>query len=191
MLKFIKNILLISYLKNKGIRRICFIIGLILAIIPLISWYNDLNNYFYNETYENISVFGNENKYNTKKQKDVYNKYPINFGAKKLDTFDEWQDFMFADYGEGFKARRYFLEQCYTLKHGDRKTLAEIFQNNEEYAKLQEFCPKFKQYMTKEIAISKTDFLYILGLFSVVFPFYLPFLLCCVIRWIYMGFKGK
>ena len=49
MLKFIKNILLISYLKNKGIRRICFIIGLILAIIPLISWYNDLNNYFYNE----------------------------------------------------------------------------------------------------------------------------------------------
>ncbi len=191
MLKFIKNILLISYLKNKGIRRICFIIGLILAIIPLISWYDDLNNYFYNETYENIIAFGKENKYNTNKQKEVYNKYPADIGVKNLRTFNDWQNFMLGDYGDGYKARQYYFEQCYALKHGERKTLDEIWQDDEGYKKLQEFCPKFKQYMTKEIAISKTDFLYILGLFNVVFTFYIPFLLCCVIRWIYMGFKEK
>lgn len=187
----IKNIFLVSYLKNKGVRRICFILGILFAITPAYLWYEDLSDNFYNETYENIMAFGKENKYNTDKQKEVYNKYPANIGVKNLSNFDDWRNFMFDDYGEGHEARRYYLEQCYILKHGDRKTLAEIFQNDEAYTKLQELCPKFKNYMLQEISISKANYLYLLKLLWSLFWFYLPFLLACMVRWIYTGFKEK
>ena len=88
MLKFIKNILLISYLKNKGVRRICFILGILLAIFPSISWYESLSDNFINERYENIIVFGKQNRYNTEKQQEVYDKYPANIGIKNLNNFD-------------------------------------------------------------------------------------------------------
>lgn len=225
-MNFIKNIFWVSYLKNKGVRRICFILGILLAITPTYIWYEDLSNNFYSETYENIIAFGKENKYNTNKQKEVYNKYPADIGAKNLSNFNDWQNFMFDDYGDGYKARRYYLEQCYILKQietkveipegfhivnnpkendywsqfeevkpapkkEERKTLAEIFQDDEGYQKLQEFCPKFKQYMTQEISISKANYLYLLKLLWSLLWFYLPFLLSCIIKWVYTGFKEK
>lgn len=190
-MNFIKNIFLVSYLKNKGVRRICFILGILFAITPTYIWYEDLSNNFYNETYENIIAFGKENKYNTNKQKEVYNKYPADIGAKNLRTFNDWRNFMLDDYGDGYEARRYYLEQCYALKHGERKTLAEIWQDDEGYKILQEFCPKIKQYMTQEISISKANYLYLLKLLWALFWFYLPFLLSCIVKWIYTGFKEK
>lgn len=190
-MNLLKNILFVSYLKNKGIRRICFVIGILLAIIPIYVWYINLSYNFYNETYENIVEFGKENKYYTDKLREVFNKYPTNIGIKNLNNFKDWQKFLFDDYGEGHEARRYYLEQCYILKHGDKKTLAEIFQNDEEYTKLQELCPKFKNYMLQEISISKANYLYLLKLLWSLFWFYLPFLLACIVRWIYTGFKEK
>ncbi len=208
-MNFIKNIFLVSYLKNKGVRRICFILGILFAITPTYIWYEELGNNFYNESYENIIAFGKENKYNTDKQKEVYNKYPTGIEAKNLSNFNDWKNFMFDDYGEGYRARRYYLEQCYTLKQLEtkveipegfhivnnkkekRKTLAEIFQDDEGYKKLQEFCPKFKQYMTQEISISKANYLYLLKLLCSLLWFYLPFLLSCIVKWVYTGFKEK
>lgn len=236
MLKFIKNILLISYLKNKGVRRICFILGILLAIFPSISWYEGLSDNFINERYENIIVFGKQNRYNTDKQKEVYNKYPANIGVKNLSNFDDWRNFMFDDYGDGYEARRYYFQQCYALKNKKNVELPEGFhivyipkQNNDlenkqmrfkiqapdreiieiegnkqpteqdleqiylskNYDKLLTMCPKLKQYMTQEISISKANYLYLLKLLWALFWFYLPFLLSCIIRWIYTGFKEK
>lgn len=193
MLKYCKKkkLHVVDIFFDTSIRRICFVIGILLAIIPIYVWYINLSYNFYNETYENIVEFGKENKYNTNKQKEVYNKYPADIGAKNLRTFNDWKNFMLDDYGDGYKARRYYLEQCHALKHGDRKALDEIWQDDEGYKKLQEFCPKFKNYMLQKISISKANYLYLLKLLWSLFWFYLPFLLACMVRWIYTGFKEK
>ena len=136
----IKKIFFVSYLKNKGIRRICFILGILFAITPAYLWYEDLKDNFYNETYENIIDFGKENKYNnTDKQKEVYNELP-----------------------EGYHI-------VYTPKQNN------VSENN----------------MTQEISISKANYLYLLKLLWSLFWFYLPFLLSCIIKWVYTGFKEK
>lgn len=88
-MQILKNILFVSYIKNKGIRRICFIIGLTFSI------YNFL------------------------------------------------------------------------------KALSSIMSNIEYYKTLDLF----------EDTI-------VISIFAL-FLFYLPFLLCCVIKWIYLGFKNK
>lgn len=94
----IKNIFFVSYLKNKGVRRLCFILGILLAITPIYLWYEDLSSNFYNETYENILDFHKKpwNRYNEEKQKAVFNKYPIDvkFSSYHLDNFYEWQTFL-------------------------------------------------------------------------------------------------
>ena len=36
----IKNIFFVSYLKNKGIRRLCFVLGILLAIRETVVWYD-------------------------------------------------------------------------------------------------------------------------------------------------------
>lgn len=88
-MQILKNILFVSYIKNKGIRRICFIIGLMFSIYSFLKAFSSIMS--------NIEYY------------------------KTLDLLED--------------------------------------------------------------TIIITGF--------VIFLFYLPFLLCCVIRWIYLGFKNK
>ena len=190
---FLQNIIFVTQLKNKGVRRICFIVGILLTIIPTCIWYEGLSKNFYNETYENIIEFAEKNKYDTEKQKAVFNKYPANTLFSQVKTFEDWRDIFISNnyIGEQNVLQRYYLEQCNILEKGKIQTLAEIFQDDEGYKKLQKFCPKLKQYMSQKISISKANYLYLLKLIWSLFWFYIPFLLSCIVKWIYMGFKEK
>ncbi|MBP5698495.1 MAG: hypothetical protein J6W96_03090 [Alphaproteobacteria bacterium] len=255
-MNLLKNILLISYLKNKGVRRICFVIGVLLTIIPTYIWYENLNDNFYNETYKNIEEFVHKpwNRYNQDKQREVFNKYPVDIGYKDLTQFDLWKSFFFDQSGPGYAVKIYYLEQCNIKKNDNNANLPEGFHvvytpdNNNDYwnqfeevdpleydknkvtpemllagarnlkkrgytpeqvdawlhthnsslKKIKEFakeekfnCNKFEQYMTQEICISKANYIYLLKLLWSLFWFYLPFLLACIVRWIYTGFKDN
>lgn len=179
----IKNIFFVSYLKNKGVRRICFVIGILSSIITAIIWYEGLEKKFYNETYENIIEFGKQNKYNTDKLRKVFYKYPANIGIKNLDTFHAWQTFFFSDHSKGYL---YYAERCHiysVLKHDI------ISQIDKEFIILQELCPKLENYISQKIRIP--NYLYLFKLLWSLFWFYLPFLSACIGRWIYRGFKEK
>lgn len=236
-MNLLKNILFVSYLKNKGVRRICFIVGILFAILPAMIWYENLNDNFYNETYKNILEFGRENEYDTEKQRAVFDKYPADVGIKDLNTFHDWKKFLFDDYGKGYETRRYYLEQCYLLKNKKEiklpegfhiiyspdynsnlenrhqesmrfkikspdEELIEVYANKQptkqdvlqiflfkNQDKLKIMCPKFKEYMVQRISISRANYLYFSKFLYSLFWFYLPFLLACIIRWIYTGFK--
>ena len=71
---FLKNILFVSYLKNKGIRRICFILGVLFAIFPSASWYYRLNRHFYDLSFNNIDEvqMSYEYKYNDEILKNIF-----------------------------------------------------------------------------------------------------------------------
>ena len=212
---FLQNIIFVTYLKNKGVRRICFIVGILLTIIPTCIWYEGLSKNFYNETYENILKFAEKNKYDTEKQKEVFNKYPVNvrFSNCNLDDFYKWQEF-------------FINGIVYTNKNDEKSVVfticAIINQNVIESNKLwpehiikfrasfpqyndlsndkliekldikyNERCKQLKQYMSQKISISKANYLYLLKLIWSLFWFYIPFLLSCIVKWIYMGFKEK
>lgn len=57
--------------------------------------------------------------------------------------------------------------------------------------KYNERCKQLKQYLSQKISISKANYLYLLKLIWSLFWFYIPFLLSCIVKWIYMGFKEK
>lgn len=213
MKKMIKDILFISYLKNKGVRRICFIVGVLLAILPITIWYEGLNDNFYDRTYKNISEFSEENKYNTERQREVFNKYPINvkFNSYDFSDFYEWKTFwmdtkMYANKYD----KKYVIFTICAITHPNffRKSIEENLHRfremfpqyddlsaealeeklNEKYG---EQCFQFGQFFNQEITISKTNYLYLLKLLWSLLWFYLPFLLSCIIKWVYTGFKEK
>lgn len=183
---FLKNILFVSYLKNKGIRRICFILGVLFAIFPSASWYYRLNRHFYDLSFNNIDEvqMSYEYKYNDEILKNIFYKYPLDFG-KKLKKFEHWEDFFFNSYTKAYRSRKQLIEMC-----NDILSRPSDFQQPQKQNKL-ETCRKFNKYINQPIHISSYDFTYILELWGVVVTFYFPFLFCCLIRWIYMGFKEK
>jgi hypothetical protein len=64
-----KNILMVSYLKNKGIRRICFILGIFFSLLFLDGWIYRLDYNFYNEKYKNITEMASKvSDWETEKQ---------------------------------------------------------------------------------------------------------------------------
>lgn len=180
---FLKNILFVSYLKNKGIRRICFILGVLFAIFPSASWYYRLNRHFYDLSFNNIDEvqMSYEYKYNDEILKNIFYKYPLDFG-KKLKKFEHWEDFFFNSYTEEYKDRKQLIEICNDM----------LFAANTEKDSIKlEFCKNLIKYINQPIHISSYDFAYILELWGVIVAFYFPFLFCCLIRWVYMGFKEK
>lgn len=200
---FLKNILFVSYLKNKGIRRICFILGILFAIFPSASWYDRLNRHFYDLSFNNIDEvqMSYEYKYNDEILKNIFYKYPMDFG-KKLKKFEHWEDFFFNSYTEAYKDRKQLIKICNDLLRqsnnaeklkldgGYWSQFEEVKPKNFD-KKQMEFCQKFDKYINQPIHISSYDFAYILELWGVIVAFYFPFLFCCLIRWIYMGFKEK
>ena len=54
MINLLKNIFSISYLKNKGIRRLCFILGFLLSIFLCFSFFNNYDSFRIKDEYENL-----------------------------------------------------------------------------------------------------------------------------------------
>ncbi len=214
-MKLLQNIIFVTYLKNKGIRRLCFIIGVLLAIIPIYIWYEGLSKNFYNETYENILEFTEKNMFDTTRQKDVFHKYPVNiiFSSYNLGDFNQWQDFFTNRFAYTNKNDEKFIifTICAIINQNIIKSnepwpkyitkFREIFPQYNDLSndnliekldvKYNEQCKQLKQYMMQKINISKSNYLYLLQLLWSLFWFYIPFLLSCMVKWVYMGFKEK
>jgi hypothetical protein len=199
-MNLIKNIFLVSYLKNKGIRRICFVIGFSLSLfIFVLGWCPQLKDNFFIEEYENFHEFKKENRYNTPRKLAFFKKYPANLGVKNLDNYEDWEEFMFFDgYVYGFNAREYVRDVCLAHFFADKKTLKnkllETYKEedlSEAINKVENSCPKIQDYFSQKISIRRFNLLYILWLIPILLFIYPPFIICCIIKWIYKGFKGE
>lgn len=185
----LKNILFVSYLKNKGIRRICFVLGILPLTLCLYLFIIGFNHSFYTKTYDNITEVS---EFNTKELTYIYNHYPIS--VKKDGTlikFDAWKNFFISDFGGGKEGRLKMSIQCHILEHDKRTELDSIWQSDEDFEKLKYFCKKFNQYITQKITVNICDYSHLIMLLNAILFFYLPFLICCTFRWIYLGFKEK
>lgn len=70
-MKKIKDIFLFSYIKNKGIRRTCFIIGICLCIMPLYNIQQSIFNRNVDKLYSNLKS-ANEDLYYSSKYNNPY-----------------------------------------------------------------------------------------------------------------------
>lgn len=171
-MNIIKNILLVSYIKNKGWRRLAFVVGLslfIFLICTLASNYHPVDN-----TYENLIEMHSDIGVNSKKQYSYWYKEldcAVAFIEKKgLKHEDAYSLFSFNKYEEFCDL---YPQQCEVLS----KT-----KDNQINLKCNGF---------ENIKIYKTILVLTLS-------FYLPFILLCIlkltfklIKWIYDGFLEK
>ena len=198
-MNFLKNIILVSYLKNKGIRRICFVLGLIpFTFYFVFGFVGNIKYNFYYEEYKSFNDFVNINKYSTIRKKLVFEKYPAKIGIKNLHNFDDWNSFFFDTEGSGSLARNFYINSCLSFLVGGEENVKEnilkVYSQDElpeAISKLKETCPKLQNYRTMPIKIYRLNILYLLWLIPCLLLIYIPFLICCTIKWIYAGFKEK
>ncbi|MBQ8464523.1 MAG: hypothetical protein IJ545_00770 [Alphaproteobacteria bacterium] len=164
-MNFIKNIFLVSYLKNKGVRRICFILGILFAILPTMIWYENLNHNFYQTSKET------KNEYNSysNRENDVNKNYP------KV----RMPDGVIVEFPENMQQKAQ-IKQWIAEKY---PSVANELKNTTSENKLRHSDNGDKN--------NKINYLYLLKFLWSLFWFYLPFLLSCIVKWIYTGFKEK
>lgn len=186
-MKLLKNFLFVSYIKNKGVRRICFVLGLLFCLLPINAFILNFEYHFHTKTYANITLVED---YNKLELEYIYKHYPTSIQQSGVDmTFGRWRDFFISNYGQGRKDRLIMSNQCYILEHGKRKELNKIWQDNESFSKLKNFCQELERYTAQEITVHIHDYSYLVNIIYIILYFYLPFLICCIFRWIYMGFR--
>ena len=157
----VKKIISVSYLNNKGIRRLCLVLGILFALIPV---YFFMTGLYVSETMElrEAVVHGSQ-----KQQQFVFEHYPYKCNFCDLETnFDRWK----ATFGS--------WKHTNDLLHTDCSKLREPGN-----------CTSSKKYLMQNIKISYFDFSVFLFLAYALFLFYAPFLIACIIQWIVSGFK--
>lgn len=212
MKKVLKNILFVSYLKNKGVRRICFVLGVLFGVICFLDWHYEFKRTNYKLFYQSLEQAVQDNKYNRDVLESIYKNYPVkfNFGA----SFYEWNDF-FTGYGGKYNTiislcrKRHKREENTTSKpweeYGQQQGVAlkpweeyqssyQKKQNGEEkkYPPIAiEVCNKLESYISQPVKIESVNWNKLYDIKWVVFWFYFPFLFCLPFKWIYRGFKEK
>jgi|GEM_PF-5508981 hypothetical protein len=166
----IKSFLFVSYLKNKGVRRLCFIIGCILVILLIVTTPKYYNSVRIDEEYLNIN--------DIKRWTDVFRDLDITSHLELVKCTGEYFD------DRGMRNAQYSL-------YGDDPV--------EWYCSVQDeqSCKKFQLYANDKIKLDcgkKEIFIY-RPLMALLF-FYLPFILAIILKflweilfWVYKGFK--
>lgn len=170
----VKNIFFVSYIKNKGVRRLCFVIGLLFGIISLGVWKSDLKYNFFDLSFQNIEEVQRDYSYNNEVLKAIFEKYPVNIG-ETLTVFANWENFFINKYSSDYKYRMHLMNECQVSKSADMHSI----------------CDKLNAYASQKITVSRHNLYYFFNLWYVMFFFYLPFVFVVVIRWIVVGFKEK
>lgn len=167
-MSLLKNILMISYLKNKGVRRICFLLGIIFGGICFSLWYQNFKRTNYKLSYQTLEQAVMDNEYNTVVLEHIYKNYPagFNFG----ESFYDWKRF-FTGYEKSYEEIRSLCD----------KKAGEVERND--------ICSDLKSYVYQPVQIESVDSNKWYGIKWVIFWFYFPFLFCLPFRWIYQGFK--
>ena len=161
MKQWMKKIMCVEYLKNIGARRMCFVLGILLALIPTWMCFSRL---YINETttLREAVVFGSE-----KQQRFIFEHYPYkcNWCAEETD-FDHW------------KATFASLKHTKELLHTNCSKLREPGD-----------CSKSQKYLSQKIKVNYFNFGVFAYLFYAILLFYVPFLIACAVQWIVSGFK--
>lgn len=163
MKQIIKNIIFVSYLKNKGIRRICFILGVLLALLPTIAFFEA---FYISENYDNLRdavVYASEYQ-----QKYVFQNYK--YSCNKCDAeidFEVWKR-TFADWE---LSRSFLHHNCLKQKESV------------------EICQNIQKYLSQKVSINYFNFTAFRYLEYSFLLFYLPFFFACTIKWVISGFK--
>lgn len=174
MLNRIKNILFVSYLKNKGIRRICFILGCALLLYFVFISPGVYNKMVIDREYLNID--------HVKSWSDVYYDTDVVKYISLIECTDEHfqkigiKGVKYALYGKGLSPVK---EYCSVNSKKD--------------------CERFTVFATDKIDLNcgKRSF-WGSRLFGMIIFFYFPFLLIVILKavysivlWVYKGFKQK
>lgn len=169
-MKLIKNILFVSYLKNKDIRRICFVVGMALFLwgvftTPRFYEYTRINRDYIN--IRDIKIWA-----------DAYReREPLKY-LNLVECTTEY----FENVGIKYSENLFVLENPV-----------------EDFCRLYGQCEKFKIFALDKINLDcgKKDIFLYRPLF-ICLAFYLPFLLVCLFKfagqafvWIYKGFKEE
>ena len=181
-MNFIKNILFVSYLKNKGVCRICLAVGLLLCLYQTYSITTNIMNVpTINETYKNLSDINSriyfDHKYNVPywyRRVDCFGKQLNKYGLQNTFirySFTSYEDVINSPWCE------YYEKECKILKA-----------IKDEPITLK--CSKIETYESSTLAA----FLHIL--IFLILCFYLPFIVACMLKiatkalkWIFKGFK--
>ena len=162
-MKKLKDILTISYIKNEGARRLCLVLGILLALIP--TWFF-LTNLHVNETISlrDAVAFGSE-----KQQRFVFKNYPYQCNFCDLETnFERWKS-----------------------TFGSWKYINDL--QNTDCSKLRDpgSCNSARKYLAQKIQVNYYNFAAFSFLAYALLLFCLPFLIACIIQWIVLGFKQE
>ena len=186
-MNFLKNIVFVSYLKNKGVRRICFILGVICFIPFFILCYNETDFGYY--SFKNIGEVREKRiRYDItyKVLEDVYKKYPFNFVF--IDSFNSWENAFIDKYSDEYKLLADIRGVCKNRKEGENP-IFDIKTPDEVVHEIKDICDPLDKYMTQPINVWTFRISHIPMLVLPVIAFYLFFIICCLVKWVYLGFK--
>ncbi|MDY6311326.1 MAG: hypothetical protein SPL72_08675 [Cyanobacteriota bacterium] len=186
-MNFIKNILFVSYLKNKGIRRICFVVGFCSFFIIMSSFVYNIIKHSLDKDFNIDKVYSDLLEVN----EEIYYayKYKTPYWYRKVDclgiylkhyNIEGYIRYEFTNYKNVFDDEKwcnYYQYECNILKAIKDKPI---------HLK----CGVFDNYDTSNVESLSILFAIILLIF------YTPFLFICLLKviwqifyWIYIGFK--
>ena len=161
MKKLFKNIMSVSYLKNEGARRMCFVLGILLALIPMYFFVTRLY-VSENTNLRDAVVFGS-----TKQQRLVFENYPYKCNFCDLETdLERWR--------ATFGSWKYTKD----MQHTDCSKLRDPGS-----------CNSARKYLAQKVKVNYFDFSAFAFLIYALLLFYVPFVLACAVQWIMFGFK--
>ena len=158
-----KKIIFVSYLKNVGARRLCLVLGILLALAPL--WM------FCAKIYVNESMALRDAVVSApaKQQRFVFEHYPYKCNFCDLETdFERWR----ATFGSWKYAN--------DMRHADCSKLRDPGS-----------CTSARKYLAQRITVNYCNWAAFAFLIYVFLLFYVPFLIACAIQWIVSGFKQQ
>lgn len=164
-MKKIKDILFVSYIKNKGVRRICFILGVLLAVLPTFIMLSEI---FVSKNYD--SLYDSVRYASEKEKLFVFNHYKYDCGGCKAEIDYEWWKNNLISNKEITKYKDYDCSRETNTDHID-------------------VCERVKTYLKQKVKIRyiKTEYFKLLKIILILF--YFPFIIACIIKWIVSGFK--
>ena len=154
---------MVSYVKSEGLRRLCLVLGVLLALVPVWMF---LANIHVNETVilRDAVVFGS-----AKQQKFVFENYPYKCNFCDLETdFERWR----ATFGSWGRTNEMMHADCSRLRDPGS-------------------CGSSRKYLAQRIKVNYFNFGAFAYLLYALLLFYVPFVLACAVQWIVFGFKQK
>ncbi|MBQ3695385.1 MAG: hypothetical protein II938_00215 [Alphaproteobacteria bacterium] len=163
MKKLFKNIFTVSYLKNDGARRLCVVLGILIALVPTWAFLTKVH-VSENTTLRHAVVSAPE-----KQQRFVFEHYPYKCNFCDLETdFERWR----ATFGSWKHVNDVLHADCSKLRNPGS-------------------CGSEQKYLAQKISVSYYNFGAFVFLLYALLLFYVPFVLACAVQWIVFGFKQK